>query len=88
VIWITGVESAAAIRRLGGLFKFRLKKLLQLQECSNVHHILCGSCLHGRQNAPAYLAKANSISGARAPASDGELVAVFEPFSRFAIGQL
>jgi hypothetical protein len=32
VIWITGVQSAAAIRRLAGLFKFRLKKLLQLQE--------------------------------------------------------
>jgi len=40
------------------------------------------------QNPPAHFAEANSIAVALAPAGDGECVAVFKPFARFAVWKL
>ncbi len=46
------------------------------------------SCSHGRQHASGYFAEANPIAVALALPGNGEFVAVFEPFARFAIWQL
>src|SRR5262249_7663070 len=40
------------------------------------------------QNPPAHFAEANSIAVTLAPAGDGEFVAVFKPFARFAVWKL
>ncbi len=55
-----------------------------LSECN----LTCRRVLHRRHDAAAHIAEADSIAVTLAPAGYRECVAIFEPFTRFAVWKL